>query len=466
MPPSLALVLWFVLLVALLWFDPAKESTVSGALWVPLAWMFFMGSRGLSQWLGLRGGGVAQLLAEGDPLNRSVELVLLLLAVGVLLTRSFRWGAFFTRNPLIVAYVLFALVSVLWSDFPFSAFRKWFRDLGNYAMILVAISDPRPLEAIRTLLRRLGYLLIPLSVMLIKYFPDIAREYDPWTGAQTFSGATTSKNMLGIICLVCGTYFFWDIVVRWHNRKDRQQKRIILVDAGLICMVLWLLNVCSSATSIVCLAIACIVILAAHRKAVQRHPRLLTVVIPCVVVIYAFLAFGLDLKGQFAGAVGRDATLSGRTEIWGIVLGQHTNPLLGAGYESFWLGPRLDRIWASGMGQLNEAHNGYLEVYLNLGYLGLFLLFLFVVTVYRNICKKFRPFSDIASFSLAIWTVFLFHNFTEVDFRSGIMWLTFVLTAFAATEVDRVPVSSPAPLLRAPARQFPPRLETTNQRTR
>src|SRR4029077_1155320 len=131
------------------------------------------------------------------------------------------WGAFFTRNPLIVAYVLFALVSVLWSDFPFSAFRKWFRDLGNYAMILVAISDPRPLEAIRTLLRRLGYLLIPLSVMLIKYFPDIAREYDPWTGAQTFSGATTSKNMLGIICLVCGTYFFWDIVVRLHNRKDR-----------------------------------------------------------------------------------------------------------------------------------------------------------------------------------------------------------------------------------------------------
>ncbi len=45
-----------------------------------------------------------------------------------------------------------------------------------------------------------------------------------------------------------------------------------------------------------------------------------------------------------------------------------TNPLLGTGYESFWLGPRLQWFWQhAGLGHINEAHNGYLEVYLNLG---------------------------------------------------------------------------------------------------
>ena len=87
------------------------------------------------------------------------------------------------------------------------------------------------------------------------------------------------------------------------------------------------------------------------------------------------------------------------------------------------------------MGQINEAHNGYLEVYLNLGYIGLFLLFLFVAASYRNICKKLKPFSSIGSLTLAIWTAFLFHNSTEADFRSGLMWLTFVLAALAVSGV-------------------------------
>lgn len=52
MPPSLALFLWFILLVALLRFDPAKDSGTSLALWVPVTWMFILGTRLPSQWLG------------------------------------------------------------------------------------------------------------------------------------------------------------------------------------------------------------------------------------------------------------------------------------------------------------------------------------------------------------------------------------------------------------------------------
>jgi exopolysaccharide production protein ExoQ len=458
MPPTLALILWLVLLVSLFAFDPAKESKISAAVWVPIAWLFFLGSRSLTQWLsgvsgsdvmriGAAGASVAQALEEGDPLNRTVELVLISLAVAILASRSFRWGNFFTRNRTLTVYLLFALVSVLWSDLPGAAFKKWFRDLGNYAMILVVLSDPHPLEALSAFFRRIGYLLIPLSVVLIKYFPALGRQYDPWTGSATYSGAAMSKNMLGIVCLVCGIYFFWDTVVRWPARKNRGQKRTIVFNAGLIGMVIWLLNICDSATSRTCLLIGYIVILAAHTKAVRQRPAILTATIPAVLLIYIFLFFGLGLSGGFASALGRNS-LSGRTEIWQLVLSQQANPLVGAGYESFWLGPRLQRLWAGGWGaiHLNEAHNGYLEVYLNVGYVGCLLLFLFVASAYKNICRSFQPFSSIASLTLAIWTAFLFHNTSEADFRSGVMWFAFALGAIAVSGVASKKVSEKAEL--------------------
>ena len=59
MPPPIALALWAVLLVLLLIFDPAKDSRVSVALWVPLLWMLIVASRLPAQWLG--GATVAQV---------------------------------------------------------------------------------------------------------------------------------------------------------------------------------------------------------------------------------------------------------------------------------------------------------------------------------------------------------------------------------------------------------------------
>ena len=78
MPPYLALLLWFTLLVGLLWFDPAKEPKVSAALWVPLMFMFFMASRQPSQWLNwevIDAAAVKNALAGGNPLGRTVSSV-------------------------------------------------------------------------------------------------------------------------------------------------------------------------------------------------------------------------------------------------------------------------------------------------------------------------------------------------------------------------------------------------------
>src|SRR5262249_47647194 len=182
------------------------------------------------------------------------------------------------------------------------------------------------------------YLLIPLSILLIKYYPYMARQYGAWTGSTEFIGATTSKNMLGSVCMVSGIYFIWDTFTRWSDRKERRIRRIILVNVAFIAMTVWLLRLSSSVTSSVCLIIGGLVIAAVHSGWGKRHLTLVKVLIPAAFCLYVILAFGFDLNGQLASQLGRDPTLTGRTDIWNAVIREHTNPLVGVGYESFWLG--------------------------------------------------------------------------------------------------------------------------------
>jgi exopolysaccharide production protein ExoQ len=430
MPPTLALLLWFVLLLGLLYLDPAKKPGNSLALWVPLTWMFFVGTRLPSQWFGGQVGSLTEAYVEGNPLNRNIFLGLTVVALVILISRSFRWDSFFTQNLALMAFLFFALASVFWSDFPLITIKRWFRDLGGYMAILVVLSDPNPLEGVRTLLRRFSYLVIPLSVVLVKYYPGIGIQYDAWTGLQMYTGATMNKNSLGVACLVSGIFFFWDLVMRWPHRADRQTRRILLVDAAFIWMTLWLMNCAHSATSNVCLAIGSLVILLTASKMFRRHPTFFKLLIPTSFCLYLILAYWFNANAYLVGAVGRNPTLTDRTLIWRTLLNIGTNPVVGTGYRSFFLGERLQKFWLTHPG-INEAHNGYLDIYLSLGMVGVVLLLVFLVAGYRTIWKRLKSFPPLASLGLAIWTLMVFYNITEAAFDNGLLWLSLMLLGIA-----------------------------------
>lgn len=404
--------------------------------------MFIAASRLPSQWLGGVYGAANQTIEDGNPLDRAIFTLLILVELAILMSRSFNWGSFITKNSALTALLILGLASVLWSDFPFVSFKRWFRDFGNYLSILVVLSDSRPVEAVSTVLRRLGYLLVPLSILLTKYFPQLGKQYEIWTGLSMYVGATTSKNMLGVLCLVCGLFYFWDTVARWSARRERRTRRIILLNGVFMGMTLWLLHLASSMTSSVCLALGCLVVLAAHTRMFKRSPVLLKVLVPTCFLLYLILAFGFNLNGSLAGTIGRNGNLTGRTDLWRILLGMHINPLLGTGYESFWLGSRLEWVYYK-FGYVNEAHNGYLELYLGQGLIGLFLLIAFLMASYRTICRRLSPFSNFASLSLALWTVLLFYNVTEAAFKSShLMCLTFLFGAIVVPGRAKDRVSS------------------------
>jgi O-antigen ligase len=446
MPPTVALILWLVLLLALFFFDRAREPKVSAALWVLVTWLFFVGSRTPAMWLGLSyGGSAAQALEEGNPLDRTIFLLLALAAMAILVSRSFQLGKFVAQNSALAFFLVFTLFSVIWSDFPLATFKKWFRDSGVYMAVLVVLSDPRPLEAVRTVLRRVCYLLVPLSIVLIKYYPELGKTYSPWGGEQ-YTGVTTSKNMLGALCLVSGILFFWDTIARWQQRSEVRTRRVILVNIAFMGMSVWLLNLSQSSTSTVCLAIGCLVIAAAHSSFGRRHPSLVKALAPLSFILYLILTLGFGMSAQLSAAVGRSGNMSDRTHIWEVLLSAPINPLLGTGYQSFWLGWRVPWVWARMSGDnVMAAHNGYLQIYLDLGLIGLFLLCTFLIATYRNICKRLKPLTPLGSLGLGLWTLLLFYNVTEASFEVDLLFVAFLLAAIPMPEraVDRAPTLHP-----------------------
>ena len=142
----------------------------------------------------------------------------------------------------------------------------------HYLIVLVILSDPRPVAAIDTVLRRVCYILLPLSVVFVKYYPHLGLGYDPWSGAPSYRGVATSKNGLGALCLIAGIFFVWDTVRRWPRRRERADKRTILVNVAFLVMTLWLLKLSNSATSVACLVVGSLVIVTAARPVHERTP--------------------------------------------------------------------------------------------------------------------------------------------------------------------------------------------------
>ena len=187
-----------------------RKARTSAALWLPVIWLGLAASRSVTDWmwtLGLRGGAsftASQAYSEGSPLDRNVYLALTVLALIVLFQRRARSGILLRLNAPILVYFTYCALSILWSDYPDVAFKRWIKAIGDLAMVLIILTEPDPWAAIKRLFTRVGFVLLPISVLFIKYYPEYGRSYHPdfrvWSASYT--GVTTSKNLLGMITLV------------------------------------------------------------------------------------------------------------------------------------------------------------------------------------------------------------------------------------------------------------------------
>ncbi len=135
-------------------------------------------------------------------------------------------------------------------------------------------------------------------------------------------------------------------------------------------------------------------------------------------------------------SLGKDPSLTGRKEIWALVLSLHTNPLIGTGFETFWLGSRLEFMRQALPNEIiNEAHNGYVEVYLNLGWAGICFIALLLGTGYKRITSHIRQDPEQGCLFLGFLICALFYEFSEAGFRfNTASWFLLLLVIIGARQ--------------------------------
>jgi exopolysaccharide production protein ExoQ len=437
--PSLGVCLTLALIIWLFRRDIREKPDITGALWLPLLWLVICCSRPVSEWLNIFGLPVsgAASVEEGSPLDAWFCFALIIAGSCVLVKRQVRLSEIMSNNGWLIVFLLYCFISIAWSDFPFVAFKRWLKILGHPIMALIVLTEPDPLEALIRLMKRCAYVVVPVSILWIKYFPELGRGFSPWGGAMN-TGIAMDKNALGGDLLILGYFFFWYLLQTWQSERSRWRRNELRLIAGFSIGIWWLFSQAHSATSSITLIVGILVVVFVGSRRINKNFIGTYLLAALVLLAIAELTFGLS--GNMSESLGRGSDFSDRKPLWTSLLGLHTNPILGTGFESFWLGDRLRQLQGIFFFIPNEAHNGYLETYLTLGIVGLLLLIgLFIATFRKIRLELFRDF-EWGRYRLGFLAALILYNWTEAAFKTlSPLWFVFYLIA---TDYPRILLAS------------------------
>jgi O-antigen ligase len=399
---------------------------VSVAFWIPTFWMLSIGSKSFALWFGVTGDN-----DSGSPLDRLILTGLGLAGVVMLARRRFDWATALRRHGWLLALLFYMFVSTLWSDITLIALKRWMREVIVVIMAMVVMSEANPRQALESLLRRSAYILIPYSLLLIKYYPALGRGYGRWSGMTYWNGVTPSKNTLGCLCLISSFFLFWALYRRWRGPVPAGGRHVPWADASVLFIALLLLKGPEhgySATSTGCLVlgIATFLGLRRYRKLGRPVPRwaLLAFVILLIGFGVATPFLGGSNLANFTPLFGRDETLTDRTSIWAALMPDvRSEPLFGHGFQSFWTSVRREMYFG-----MPHAHNGYLDIMLETGAVGLALHTIWLLSCVGKLHRALAQDYDRASLALSFLLVTLVYNFTETTLNSLAWQATAVIT--------------------------------------
>jgi O-antigen ligase len=415
--------------------DMARRDGISSSIWVPTIWVAILTSRSVSDWLGF-GGGVDTL--EGSPVDRLFFIAMIFASFWILSKRRIDWPRLARDNWPIILFYGYFLVSVVWADSPVSSFKRWFKDLGNIFVALVILTERNPMQALRAVFVRCAYVWIPLSIIFVRYIPEMGRRYSR-SGGLEVTGVAQQKNALGAMVLVCGLILIWDWLERSRPDQVRQEKLERYFPAILLILGAYLLHLCDSKTSMLCLALGGGVLAAVRLRVLRRRIGALGIYALLAVVGFFALDWMFGIKNEIVASLGRDMTFTGRTEVWRELLAVNTDPIIGTGFCSFW----SDQHYQSQLPNwvAYSAHNGYLEVYIDGGWIGVFILGMLLLATALRVNAQLAVKGNYALVRFAILIATLIGDFAESHFsRMTPLWFLFLLSALQLPGLGTSPV--------------------------
>jgi exopolysaccharide production protein ExoQ len=369
---------------------------------------------------------------DGDP-RAQIFLGMCYLSVVAVAGMHFRWTvSAIRRNPAVFVLLVVACLSPFWAEVPDVVVRRAVAVAGTtlFGVVLaVRLTFAEQLKLLRWATR----IAAALSLAVLLVAPGSAIAID----SNSLRGIFNHKNHFGAT-MALGALIEW--CVPETNPKAKILRRLSMF----VYFVFLILS--NSMTSVVAFAATLLVIYAFQfLRSRCRLPLPLL-----VVILLGAAGVAMVIESSATELLGRSSDLTGRTELWAFTLNMIAKrPLFGYGLSGFWMGASEESL--SVQGQLGwspiYSHNGYLEVLLSLGVVGL-LLFLWVVgTGLKRVLSR-TPMNPSTQdmWPIAFFTFFLVHNLTEctILLQNCLEWSLCVATVIGS-DAMLLGAWSPAP---------------------
>jgi O-antigen ligase len=360
------------------------------------------------------------VLADGSPLAFTVQASFYLVAFFFIALhwRTFIRGVWSAKWVLLL--VLVAVASTVWSQQPLFTLRRSAVMLATTAFGIYFGSR----FTVPQQLRLLGWtcaLVVITSFFMGIFLPQYGVDHLWCAGA--WQGVFYQKNTLGraMVLSVVVFYFARPPAGKW-------------VRWGGIAAALCLLALSKSATGIVVLAVMVSTLPLLYRLVRSK----LTVAIPVSIVV-GLVAVGLGfllytIVPSLLGMLQKDTTLTGRTALWhAILISFAKRPWLGYGFNAFWSAKGGSATVSQRVGWLAPSgHNGFLDITLDLGILGLSVFVAGYVVLWRHALRLMRKNTGVDPIWLCTYLAFMpLYSLTEstILHQNNIFWILYISTA-------------------------------------
>jgi exopolysaccharide production protein ExoQ len=378
---------------------------------------------------------LATVQSDAESRNQLLELsvifgfiILVMVPVWRRVTRLLR------RNVVFLALMVLTVTSIVWSQFPTTTLRFsiYFIIDTLFAFYLATRFEPR--EQIE-LFQMAGWLAIILSLIVVLAMPQYG--IDHREGLQAWEGIFPQKNS----CAIMVTLFLAG--VRFLEPTSLYGK---LTRSAYALLALLLIGMSQSRTGwLLCGALMLFVFVFEMALKLSPRTRMLLLFIFLVICIPTTAFIGLNL-GSILPLLGKDATFTGRTAIWTAVFQEiMKHPIVGYGFHAFWgrgLNGEATNIALSTGWVLAHSHNGFLDIWLDLGAVGLGLVLLSFLQAFKNavICLRGKP-SRYVGWFIAIVVLTLLGNLDErtLLYPNFLEWIMYIMACVGlANEAKRV----------------------------
>ncbi|MFM2431049.1 MAG: hypothetical protein RLZZ511_2262 [Cyanobacteriota bacterium] len=353
-----------------------------------------------------------------DPIFSKVQLGIYIVTIVLLLARWRSTVQILWQHKLMTLLLLLVLSTALWSDWPVESWRKGLNAFATGCFGVYVATRYSLKQQLQNIAIALG-----LATLFCWGFslwaPGVAIEGG--ANAGSWRGPLTQKNLLARLMdlsVLC------NLLLVWAGARGRS---LYLVMLGLSAGLLWLSG---SKTGLIVMLVLCL-LLPLYRALRLKDSLLIPVLIATILVTGTASILVVSNWEALLQGLGRDPSLSGRTELW-----QQswefamTRPWLGHGFRAFWQpAGEATRIWQALGYKPPHAHNGYINLALDMGVLGLGLFGLNLAWFYIRSIQHVRRYSGVLALLPVMYATFIFmYNHTEstVIEHNSIFWAEFV----------------------------------------